>query len=134
MYTREQVIDMALELPGSAADTPFEGDGYSTVLRHGDTGKWFGLVMKGPRSRVGLSGEGTAVLLNLKCDPLVSYGLMQEYSDIVPAYHMNQQLWITVRLEGDVPRDILEMLIRMSYDLTAGKKKRPAKAGPGTMD
>ena len=122
MYTREEIIEMALALPGCGTDTPFEGDGYSTVLRHGDTGKWFGLILKGPRRRVGLTGEGQAALLNLKCDPLTSYGLMQEYPDILPAYHMNKHLWITLRLEGDVPRETLEMLMRMSYDLTARRK------------
>ena len=124
MYTRQQIIEMALELPGCVTDTPFEGDGYSTVLRHGDTRKWFGLILEGPRARVGLTGEGQAALLNLKCDPLVSYGLMREYPDIVPAYHMNKHLWITMRLEGDVPREILEMLLRHSYDLTKKRSKR----------
>ena len=128
MYTRKEIISMALELPGSAADTPFEGDDISTVLRHGDTGKWFGLVFRAPRSRVGLGGEGAADILNLKCDPLVSYGMMREFPDILPAYHMNKQLWITIRLEGNVPRETVELLMRMSFDLT-GKKKKPARAG-----
>ena len=132
MYTREQIIDMALELPGATADTPFEGDGYSTALRHGDTGKWFGIVLKGPRSRVGLDGEGQAELLDLKCDPLVSYAMIQEYPDILPGYHMNKQLWITIRLEGDVPRDVVEMLLRMSFDLT-GKKKKPGGKRAGQL-
>lgn len=123
MYTREQIIEMALELPGCTVDAPFEGDGYSTVLRHGDTGKWFGLVLKGPRHRVGLSGDGQAALLNLKCDPLMSYGLMQEYPDIRPAYHMNKHLWITLRLEGDLPRETVVLLMRMSYDLTARRNR-----------
>ena len=126
VYTREEIIAMALELPGSTADTPFEGDGISTVLRHGDTGKWFGLVFRAPRNRVGLPGEGAADILNLKCDPLVSYGLMREHPDILPAWHMNKQLWITLRLEGDLPRETVELLLRMSFDLT-GKKKRPAR-------
>jgi len=58
----------------------------------------------------------------------VIYGLMREFPDILPAYHMNKQLWITVRLEGSVPRETLELLLKMSFDLT-NKKKRPAKAG-----
>ena len=130
MYTREQIIDMALQLPGSAADAPFEGDEYSTVLRHGDTGKWFGLVFRAPRDRVGLAGPGQAVILNLKCDPMLSYALRQEYPDILPAYHMNKQLWISVRLEGGLPRETLEMLMRMSFDLTdkKGVRRKPRRA------
>ena len=129
MHTREQVIDMAMALPGAASDMPFEGDFDSTVLRHSGSRKWFGLLMKVRRDRVGLEGDGLAEVLNLKCDPLVSYGMRQAYPDIVPAYHMNRQLWISVRLEGGVPDEVLRTLIRMSYDLTRGKSpaRKPTK-------
>ena len=129
MHTRQQVLDMALALPGATYDMPFNEDFDTTVLRHGDTGKWFGLLMKVPQGRVGLCGEGMAEILNLKCDPLVSFGLRQVHPDILPAWHMNKQLWITVRLEGAVPDDVLRTLLRMSYDLTAGggKPKRRGK-------
>ena len=119
MISRKAVLELALALPDTASDMPFEGDFDSTVLRHSTTGKWFGLLMKAPRSRVGLPGEGDADVLNLNCDPLVSYGLKQQYPDILPAYHMNKTHWITLRLEGDVPGDVVQMLIEMSYRLTA---------------
>ncbi len=121
MITRQQVLDMALALPGATSDMPFEEDFDSTVLRHGPGGKWFGLLMKVPREKVGLEGAGKAEILNLKCDPLVSFGLRQGNADILPAWHMNKQLWISVRLEGDVPPDTLRTLLRMSYDLTDKK-------------
>ncbi len=121
MITRQQVLDMALALPGATSDMPFDEDFDSTVLRHGPGGKWFGLLMQAPREKVGLEGAGTAEILNLKCDPLVSYGLRQSYPDILPAWHMNKQHWISVRLEGDVPEDTLQTLIQMSYDLTKRK-------------
>ena len=129
MIARQRVLDMALALPGAQADMPFEGDFDSTVLRHGDTGKWFGLLMKVPREKAGLEGEGLTELLNLKCDPLVSYGLRQEWPDILPAWHMNKHLWISVRLEGALPEDMLRTLVRMSYDLT--DRKRSPKKGTG---
>ena len=118
MISRDRILETALGLPGAVSDKPFEGDFDSTVLRHGATGKWFGLLMKAPRDRVGLQGEGMTDVLNLKCDPLVSYGLKQQYPDILPAYHMNKTHWITLRLEGDVPEDVVQMLIEMSYHLT----------------
>lgn len=123
MIDRQRVLEMALALPGAVSDQPFNEDFDSTVLRHGATGKWFGIVMKAPREKVGLAGPGMAEILNLKCDPLVSYGMRQEYPDILPAWHMNKQLWITVRLEGGVPEETLALLIRMSYDLTAKKPR-----------
>lgn len=130
MFTRERVLELALALPGAVSDMPFEEDFDSTVLRHGDTGKWFGLLMKAPRGKVGLSGEGMADILNLKCDPLLSYGLRQAYPDILPAWHMNKQLWISVRLEGDVPEDVLRELINMSFELTGRRRKLSADVTP----
>ncbi len=124
MVERQRVIDLALEMAGTSADHPFDEDFDSTVLRHTDTGRWFGLLMKVARSKVGLAGDGTAEILNLKCDPLLSHGLRQTYPDIIPAWHMNKQLWITVRLEGDLPEDVLATLIAMSYDLTAKKGRK----------
>ena len=128
MIERQRVIDMALELPGATADQPFSEDFDSTVLRHGAGGKWFGIVMQAPRAKVGLEGAGTAEILNLKCDPLLSFGLRQSHADILPAWHMNKQLWITVRLEGDVPEELLRTLVRMSYDLTKPRDRRIRKA------
>ncbi|MBQ8110487.1 MAG: MmcQ/YjbR family DNA-binding protein [Clostridia bacterium] len=125
MTTRRQVLDIALSLPGAVSDMPFDEDFDSTVLRHGPGGRWFGLLMKAPREKVGLEGPGTAEILNLKCDPMVSYGLRQIHPDILPAWHMNKQLWISVRLEGNVPEDTLRALIEMSYALT--EKKRTQK-------
>ena len=124
MIAWRRVIDLALALPGTSADQPFEEGFESTVLRHADTGKWFGLLMRVARRKVGLSGDGAAEILNLKCDPLLSHGLRQTYPDIIPAWHMNKQLWITVRLEGDLPEDVLATLIVMSYDLTAKKARK----------
>ena len=91
------------------------------MLRHGGTGRWFGLLMKVPRRKVGLEGDTETDILNLKCDPMLSYGLRQTCPDILPAWHMNKQLWISVRLAGRVPDDLLRALIQMSYNLTARK-------------
>ena len=132
MIKRQRVLEMALALPGATSDMPFEEDFDSTVLRHGAGGKWFGLMMKVPREKVGLDGPGTAEVLNLKCDPLVSFGMRQGCPDILPAWHMNKQHWISVRLEGDVPEDTLKTLIEMSYDLTKKGAKRRSTAERGT--
>ena len=128
VFTRQRILDLALALPGASSDMPFEGDFDSTVLRHRDSGKWFGLLMKAPRDRIGLDGEGMADILNLKCDPLLSYGLRQIHPDLVPAWHMNKQHWITVRLEGDLPEEVLASLIQMSYDLTGPRRKKDSGA------
>jgi predicted DNA-binding protein (MmcQ/YjbR family) len=124
---REIIADFALTLPGAVADMPFEDDFDTTVFRHGDGGKWFGLLMSVEKSRVGLPGEGKVDVLNLKCDPEEGFIVREMYEGIIPAYHMNKRHWISVLLIGSVPMDFTEHLIEKSYDLTDKKRKISAK-------
>ena len=51
--------------------------------------------------------------------------LCNTYAGILPGYHMNKKHWITVRLDGSVPDEEIEKLVRLSYDITsAGNRKR----------
>jgi predicted DNA-binding protein (MmcQ/YjbR family) len=124
---REKITDFACALPNAVLDMPFEEDFETTVFRHGEGGKWFGLLMRVEKNRVGLTGEGKVDVLNLKCDPEESFIVREMYGGIVPAYHMNKRHWISVILEHDVPRDFTERLIEKSYDLTMKKSKTFAK-------
>ena len=54
--TYEEILDFAQGLPNAVADKPFEGDFETTVLRHADTGKWFGILMRVSPRRLGLLG------------------------------------------------------------------------------
>ncbi len=110
---KQEVIEFAESLQGTVTDCPFDGDFESTVMRHSDTGKWFGLIMLHEDKHY----------LNLKCDPDMSDLLKREYEGIIPAYHMNKRLWITVILGSDVPDDEIKRLIKHSFDLTDKKKK-----------
>ena len=120
---REIIADFALTLPGAVLDKPFEDDFDTTVFRHGEGGKWFGLVMNVEKSRVGMPGEGKIDVLNLKCDPEESFIVREMYEGIIPAYHMNKRHWISVLLCGAVPVDFTQRLIEKSYDLTYKKRK-----------
>ena len=120
---KEMILEFACGLPGAVLDKPFEDDFETTVFRHGEGGKWFGLLMSVEKSRVGLCGEGKADVLNLKCDPEESFIVREMYEGIIPAYHMNKRHWISVILNGSVPEDFTERLIEKSYDLTEKKRK-----------
>lgn len=107
--TKESVIKYACSLECASCDSPFENDFESVVLRHTDTRKWFGLIMKMKDDRL---------ILNLKCDPMESEILKKEYKGITEAYHMNKRLWITIYLDADVSDDEIKNLIRQSFELT----------------
>ena len=66
--------------------------------------------------------------MNLKCDPERALVLREEYSAIIPGYHMNKKHWNTVTFDGSVPSKLLRELIDHSYDLVVAslpKSKRP---------
>ncbi len=44
--------------------------------------------------------------------------MLREQSGYLPAYHMNKERWITIRLDGSVPEEEIKNLIDMSYHLT----------------
>ncbi len=116
--TREQITEYAATLEDTVLDKPFNEDFFTTVLRHGRSKKWFGILLKAPCDRVGVKGEGEVEVLNLKCDPVLAKGLFETYRGIMPAYHMNKYHWITVVLDSDVPFSEAKGLIDLSFSLT----------------
>ena len=61
---------------------------------------------------------------NVKCDPDKAIELREEYSCVLPGYHMNKKHWNTVIVDGSVSTQQLKEWIDHSYELVAGKKKR----------
>ena len=121
MITRQEILDYISELDSATFDKPFTDDFDTTVLRHSDTKKWFGAIIKAPKCKLGLSGDGVTYILNLKCDPILSQGLKEAYRGIIPAWHMNKYHWISVVLDSDVDITTLIGLINLSFSLTLGK-------------
>ena len=76
-----------------------------------------------PRRTLGLDGDGTIDVVNLKCDPVLIGSLRLE-KGFFPAYHMSKEKWITVALDGTVDDERLKALVDMSFDLTAVKIKK----------
>ena len=121
---RKSVIEYALSLPNTGADNPFEGDFNTTVLRHTDTGKWFGIIMNISGDKVGLDGGVRVDVMNVKCKPEDAFVAREASYGIVPAYHMNKKHWISIILNGTVERELTEALLEASYDLTSRKARK----------
>ncbi len=100
----------------------------TAAIRHSDTKKWFGAYMKQlPKTKFGLCSDQKTDVINLKCDPMLSYSLIDS-KGVFPAWHMNKEHWISVFLDGTVPAEEIYPLIRMSFQLTdrktVSKKKK----------
>jgi predicted DNA-binding protein (MmcQ/YjbR family) len=67
--------------------------------------------------------DGSPLQLTLKCDPGHAEALRAEHASITPGYHMNKRHWITIALDGSVPRTLVTELVEDSFDLVAPRKR-----------
>lgn len=102
----------------------------NAVFRHSDNKKWFALVMRVAREKLGLSGDGYVDVINLKVDDMMLKDMLVRENGICRAYHMNKEHWITVLLDGTVEMDKIYDLIHGSYEATASKKKKKKTRAP----
>lgn len=125
--TRQKVFDYVKKKYKTEPDYPWFDN--NAVLRHKGNNKWYGLIMEVRRGRLGISGDGTVDVLNVKCDPLLVSFLRQQ-EGFHPAYHMNKDKWLSIRLDGSVPEREIKSLVDLSYEMTAAKKTIPGRSRP----
>ena len=118
---RKDVLKFAKQKYKVSGDAPWVKYPDLIVLRHADNRKWFGLLMNLPKSKLGLKGDKSVDILNLKVDPIVIGGFIHQ-AGIMPAYHMNKASWVSVLLDGSVPLNDIEFLLDVSFELTKNKK------------
>lgn len=123
---RGEIFGHAESEYGVSPEYLWEGDFETAVLRHNDTKKWFAIIMNVKRSRLGLEGEGSADIMNVKCDPLLIDILVQR-TGFMRAYHMNKQLWISVSLMGEVDKNEIFDLLNASFAMTQKPQKKSKK-------
>ncbi len=58
---------------------------------------------------------------NVKCNPEKAIELREEYSCILPGYHMNKKHWNTVIVDGTLSQSQLKSFIKDSFELVAKK-------------
>ncbi|QDH79373.1 MmcQ/YjbR family DNA-binding protein [Echinicola soli] len=94
--------DYCLKKAGVTEDTPFGPD--TLVFKVG--GKLFALIDIEQFKSV-----------NLKCNPERAVELREQFTGIIPGYHMNKKHWNTVSFNGSVPDPLILELVDHSYDL-----------------
>jgi predicted DNA-binding protein (MmcQ/YjbR family) len=120
--TRQDFLAYCLETYGTEADYPFEEDFETAVLRHAVNRKWYALLMRVSRKKLGLESTDAADVVNLKM-PLEMAGSFDRTDGVYPAYHMNKLHWISVIL-NDATDDVVRFLTNASYEATKDKRKK----------
>jgi predicted DNA-binding protein (MmcQ/YjbR family) len=104
----EQLRDYCLSKPGAEESFPFDND----TLVFKVSGKIFLFA----------SLDASPLQFNVKCDPEKAIELRENYSCILPGYHMNKKHWNTIIVDGTLSREQLQEFINDSLELVAGKK------------
>ncbi|MDY5015499.1 MAG: MmcQ/YjbR family DNA-binding protein [Eubacteriales bacterium] len=123
---REDVLDWCRRRYGTEPDYPWNDR--NAVLRHVDNRKWYGVIIEVDRAKLGMDGTGVVDVLNVKCDPNM-IGMLRMQPGFYPAYHMNKEKWVSIRLGGPAAEDEIKDLIEFSYRLTGSRKNEPKRSG-----
>ena len=94
---REEIFEYVKKQYGTIPEYLWSSSPDSAVLRH-HNGKWYAVIMNVERSKLGLDGDDTVEIIDVKCDPEMTGMIIQTYG-FLPGYHMNKQHWITILLE-----------------------------------
>jgi predicted DNA-binding protein (MmcQ/YjbR family) len=116
----ELAMETAAELPAATLEHPFGPDWEVFKV----VGKVFLLATEMPGEPV----------VTLKCEPEHSHALQQRHAEIVPGYHMNKRHWLTIRAGATVTHQLVDELVRNSYELVVDglpRTKRPTGASRG---
>ncbi len=124
--TREELENYIQETYNTDPDCPFEDSPQAAVFRHANNRKWFALIMRVKRDRLGLPGDGSVDIVNLKCSPLMLGSALSE-PGFFPAYHMSKAHWVSAALDGSADGERIRFLLDMSFEMT----KRKVKKGKG---
>lgn len=70
-----------------------------------------------------ISADEIPLRFNVKCKPELALELREQFSCVLPGYHMNKKHWNTIVVDGQLSTNQLKKIIQHSYNLVIEKKK-----------
>ncbi len=101
----EELRNYCLSQPMAAENQPWTEPQYQMLVTFKVGGKWFCLL------------DPDKKFIDVKCSPDVIAEMQSKYDGAFPAWHMNKEHWLGVRLDSDVPDSQITDLVRQGYRL-----------------
>lgn len=125
---KQEILQYIKDFYGVEVEFLWESSPENGAFRNPRNKKWFAVLLGSlPKSKLGIKSGEKSDVLNLKCDPILSFALVDN-ARIFPGYHMNKEHWISVLLDGSVSTEELKNLVDMSFEIvdrkTANKRKK----------
>ena len=92
----------------------------NAIWRRKDNGKWYGLILIVPKSKLGIDSAEKIEIIGLRISPQEVESLIDN-KRYYPAYHMNKKSWITICLDGSMEIEEIYRRIDDSYVLALKK-------------
>lgn len=105
----EELREYVLSLPEVEENQPWSEPQYEMLITYKVGGKWF--MLENPDKK----------FIDVKCNPEMIAEMQSRYDGAFPAWHMNKEHWLGVRLESDLPDATIKQLIKDGYDLIVAK-------------
>ena len=117
----KKVIEYIKEKYGDELEFLWEKFDDNAIWRNNQNNKWYGLLMKIQRSKLGIDSEEIIEAMDLRYQKDRVDEVIDNKS-IYPGYHMNKKSWITLILDGSLDIKTIYELIDNSYQLSIGNK------------
>lgn len=118
---KEKIFEYAKKHFGSEPEYLWKSDSESCILRNKSNKKWYAVIMKVSKEKLGLTGNEKIYIINVKCDPIMT-GSFATQKGFLPAYHMNKEHWISIIIDYAKDSQIFDML-HNSFDIVNKKHK-----------
>lgn len=111
--THKELKEYLLSYPDSWVGHPFEKNmsAYKVGPKEGEKSTLFAVV----------EDESKPINVSLRCDPILAKSLRETYETIQAGRNLDRKHWNTIVCSGQLPDDQIKDLVRLSYNLAAGK-------------
>lgn len=111
----EDLREYCLSLPQAQENAPWTEPQYEMLVTFTVASKWFVLA------------DLEKKFIDVKCAPETITEMQEKYQGAFPAWHMNKEHWLGIKLESDVPDAVIKRLIKSGYDLIVSKLPKRQK-------
>lgn len=114
--TRQELFAWCMDQYGTEPEYPWRTETRPPVTKTTKNGTE--VILETGKNKLGIPGEGTAELLNVKCDPVLAASCRTQ-PGFFPAWHMNKEKWLSILLNEPELDTAIKNLLALSFDLTS---------------
>ena len=114
-----KILEYVSRKYGSQPEYLWDKFPYNAVLRRKDNAKWFCVLLTVAKSKIGMAGEGTVEIIDVRMKPEEAESVV-DGATYFKGYHMNKKHWVTITLNGGT--NINEIFKRIDESYVLAKK------------